>query len=164
MNLEAMAREAQGKREAQSSKLKAQGKGQAPSSKTWRSGSGLRINLCETSCRNRWTKKRIRLPRPVRHERGEGRGEGCFTIARVSTLRSASAPQLSPPFRTEERETVAPVRTARTFSKTDYHSDFPNRPNQNPSRRAPIVACPLALPLSFELCPWSFPASVSIRG
>ncbi len=77
------------------------------------------INRCESSCRNRWRKKRVRLPRPVRHERGEGRGEGCFTLASGPTLRSASSPRPSPPFRTEERETETPVRTARTSAKTD---------------------------------------------
>ena len=62
---------------------------------------------------------RVRLPRPVRHERGEGRGEGCFTTASGPALRSASSPRPSPPFRTEEREPEIPVRTARTFAKTD---------------------------------------------
>ena len=37
------------------------------------------INRCESVCRNRRTEERVRLPRPVRHERGEGRGEGCPT-------------------------------------------------------------------------------------
>ena len=34
-------------------------------------------NRCESGCRNRWNEERVRLPRPVRHERGEG----CPTIA-----------------------------------------------------------------------------------
>ena len=35
------------------------------------------LNRCERVCR---TEERVRLPLPVRHERGEGRGEGCPTI------------------------------------------------------------------------------------
>ncbi len=64
-------------------------------------------------------KHRVRLPRPVRHERGEGRGEGCFARASGPTMRSASSPRPSPPFRTEERGTESPVRAARTFAKKD---------------------------------------------
>ena len=44
------------------------------------------ISRCESSCRYRRTKKRVRLPRPVRHERGEGRGEGCLTTANRLTI------------------------------------------------------------------------------
>ena len=77
-----------------------------------------RISRCESSCRNHRNTKRVRLPRPVRHERGEGRGEGCFTLASSPPLRSASSPRPAPPFRTEERETEASVRTARTVAKT----------------------------------------------
>ena len=78
----------------------------------------LGINRCESSCRDGGDKKRVRLPRPVRHERGEGRGEGCFILASGSPLRSASSPRPSPPLRAEEREPEAPVRTARTIEKT----------------------------------------------
>ena len=74
------------------------------------------INRCESSCRECSDKKRVRLPRPVRHERGEG----CFTIASGPALPSDSSPRPSPPFRTEEREPETPVRTARTFAKADY--------------------------------------------
>ena len=38
------------------------------------------INRCKSVCRNRRHEERVRLPRPVRHERGEGWGEGCPTI------------------------------------------------------------------------------------
>ena len=38
------------------------------------------INRCESVCRNRRHEEHVRLPRPVRHERGAGRGEGCPTI------------------------------------------------------------------------------------
>ena len=74
---------------------------------------------CEGSCRDCGNTKRVRLPRPVRHERGEGRGEGCFTIANGPTLRSASSPQGSPPSRTEESKPEALVETARTFAMPD---------------------------------------------
>ena len=78
-------------------------------------------------CRNRPDEERVRLPRPVRHERGEGRGEGCLSVGSRLTLGSASSPQPSPPFGTEERETEAPVRTARTFAKTDRTSCLRDR-------------------------------------
>ena len=77
------------------------------------------INRCENLCRDRDNHQRVRLPRPVRHERGEGRGEGCLTIASGPALRSASSPRPSPPFRTEAREPEAQVRSARTFAKID---------------------------------------------
>ena len=80
---------------------------------------GRPINRYESSSLDGRNKKRVRLPRPVRHERGEGRGEGCFTMASGPTLRSASSPRPSPPFRTKERETEAPERTARNFAQTD---------------------------------------------
>ena len=81
------------------------------------------ISRCESSCENCRNEERVGLPLPVRHERGEGRGEGYSTTAGDPTLRSASSPHPSPPFRTEERETKAPVRTARTFATTDVHRD-----------------------------------------
>ena len=37
------------------------------------------INRCESVCRHRRHEERARLPRSVRHERGEGRGEGGLT-------------------------------------------------------------------------------------
>ena len=40
----------------------------------------------ESSSRNRRTEKRVRLPLPVRHERGEGRGEGCPIPAHRVTM------------------------------------------------------------------------------
>ncbi len=83
------------------------------------SRSPLLTNRCERSRRDSGTPKHVRLPRPVRHERGEGRGEGCFTIPSGSTVRGASSPRPSPPFRTEEREAEIPVRTVRTFAVTD---------------------------------------------
>ena len=56
------------------------------------------------------TSPRLRLPRPARHERGEGWGEGSFSPAPVPPGEmSTSSPQPSPPFRTEERETVGRV-------------------------------------------------------
>ena len=79
----------------------------------------LLFNRCESSCRDRSNTKRVRLPRPVRHERGEGWGEGCFTFSNRLASRRASSPRPSPPFRTEERETEAPVRTAAVFATTD---------------------------------------------
>ncbi len=197
-------RETESGREAQSSKLKAQGKQQATSAKPMRRGlnssdslyRGIRplprpicktrrvdSNHCERSCRDRDNQQRVRLRRPVRHERGEGRGEGCFTMASGPTLRSASSPQPFPPFQTEERETEAPARTARTFPQVDTDDD-PNaapqasapqqpvraarrRPNSqartpavprpvSSSAPAHIEPWPLLLPLSFELYPWSF--------
>ena len=73
----------------------------------------ITINRCERACSNRPNEERVRLPLPVRHERGEGRGEGCPLLRRsVSPWRSASSPRPSPPFRTEERETETTVRTA----------------------------------------------------
>ena len=89
------------------------------------------INRCENLCRDRDNYQRVRLPRPVRHERGEGRGEGCFTMASGPALRSASSPQPSPPFRTEEREPEAPERLVPTFAKIDKceipaRSSFPS--------------------------------------
>ena len=64
----------------QSSKFKVQGKDQAPITK--RGAVGVRpINHCDSSCRSRRCEMRVRLPRPMRHERGEGRGEGCPTLA-----------------------------------------------------------------------------------
>ena len=99
------------------------------------------ISRCERSGIHRRTDQRVRLPRPVRHERGEGRGEGCPTMASGPTVRSASAPRPSPPFRTEERESEAPVRTARTFAKTDSFSvRFALRVRMSPSRDGSPVA------------------------
>ena len=75
-------------------------------------------NRCEASFEDRSNPRRVRLPRPVRHERGEGRGEGCFTATSGPSVRSASSPQPPPPFRTEEREPDAPMPAARAFAKT----------------------------------------------
>ena len=60
-------------------------------------------------------------PRAGRAARGLGRGES-------STQRPA-APR-PPPFRTEKRETVAPVRTAPIFATTDTTSDCAAAPPQ----------------------------------
>ena len=57
---------------------------------------GITISRCESSCRNRRYEQRVRLPRPVRHERGEGRGEGCPTHANpVNMAERLLAPTLS---------------------------------------------------------------------
>ena len=99
------------------------------------------LSRCESSCWSRHNEKRVRLPRPVRHERGEGRGErGAPPMRTVSPLRSASSPQPSPPFRTEEREPEATVLTARTFAKTDSAFRHSNRESQRDSGLQPRVA------------------------
>ena len=138
------------KLKAQSSKLKGRAKGQGPrrDSRSVRSSSPT-----EQPCRDRCNEQRVRLPRPVRHERGEGRGEGCSTIPSGPTLRSTSSPRPSPPFRTEEREPAIPVRTARTAHTPPL---FPRR--QRPAVELKSIGF-LALPLSFELYPLSFPPS-----
>ena len=75
-------------------------------------------------------------PRPVRHERGEGRGEGCPTLLpQVSLWRRASSPRPSPPFRTEERETEVSVRSARPFAKSEG-LDHPCKPVETPGHHA----------------------------
>ena len=81
----------------------------------------------------------------MRHERGEGRDPGCFTIASGPTLRSASSPRPSPPFRTEERETEAPERIARTFAKTEIRGFQQGSGRCGRAARAPgRAAAPLA--------------------
>ena len=62
------------------------------------------INGCESFNLDRSHKKRLRLPRPVRHERGEGRGEGSFIIPSDPIVQSSS----SPPFRPEVSEPEGP--------------------------------------------------------
>ena len=77
-----------------------------------------RISHGERSCRNPRIEKCVRLPRPVRHERGEGWGEGCPTTAYGFAVPSASSPRPSPPFRTEEREPEDLGWRVPTFAKT----------------------------------------------
>ena len=69
--------------EAAGSRFKVQGKGQGPrfNVEQFRELQSMTsIHRCESVCSNRRNEERVRLPRPVRHERGEGRGEGCPTM------------------------------------------------------------------------------------
>ena len=85
------------------------------------------ISRCESSCRYRRTKKRVRLPRPVRHERGEGRGEGCLTTANRLTI---------------AKRLLSPFLCLHSFANPVFSSRCPRAPSTPTALRRAARAVP----------------------